>query len=134
MNKNTDQQAIDDILKEPSPKAKKHRGRPKRVIVEGQEPTESGVKTLKDPLMEPYFIKMSQYGYELVEMIQPDLTHSPDSLPYPQNIGYYAKGNFNGCLENIAILKTNSKSYTSLKEYVKEWSKITEELRNITKF
>lgn len=131
MREDSDKQAIENILKEKPLKVKKHKGRPKRVIPEGVDPStiEGTNKSIKDPLMEPYYVSMDKHGFSVFEVIQPiDL----DSKPYEQSIGHYST--FDACLTSIAKKKMNSKSYDSLQSYIEEYKQLLLSFLNITNF
>lgn len=91
---------------------------------------ESSIKTISDPNLEPFYIALDPYCFILNETIIPDPKFTPNGKPYDKIIGHYTK--FGSCLEVVAKLKTNTKSYNTLKEYLEEYKKITETLKSIT--
>ena len=128
MREDTEKQEIESILNEKPQlqKSKKHRGRPKRVQVEGQEP-ESTKQTITDPLIEPFYVQMDNHGFSVFEVIQPI---DKESKPYEQSIGHYS--NFDSCLSSIVKKKINSKSYSSIREYIEQYKKLIELFFQVT--
>jgi len=90
---------------------------------------ESDERIIKDPLMEPYFISIDQYCHTLNELTVPDSRYTDNGVPYVKVIGHYSS--FRNCLERIGTLKLNSKSYSSIKEYISEYESIKNELKNL---
>lgn len=84
---------------------------------------------IKDPLIEPYFITRDQYCYTINEVTTPDPKYTSSGKTYIRSLGHYSK--FNICLEEIALQKLNKKNYSSIKEYIAEWKKITESFKNL---
>lgn len=92
---------------------------------------ESNQKTITDPLMEPYHIILDQYGYTVQETITPDERYTTSGKTYTKPVGFYSQ--LVSCLETIAKHKTNSKSYSTLKEYIKEYKQIAESIKEAVK-
>jgi hypothetical protein len=109
---------------------KRGRGRPKRIKVEGEENDNlskiSNIKTISDPLMDPYYVGVDSNCFTLFEHIIP-----PQGLPYSKSIGFYT--NFNSCLEKICKFKVNSKDYSSIKSYIEEYESIINQVQKLTK-
>lgn len=108
---------------------KKKRGRPRRNLVTNIDSEKivenkvSNAKTIRDPLLEPFHIAMDSYCYTVVEKINTD-----NDTSYLKSIGFFS--NFGSCLNKIAKLKVNDKSYSSIKDYINEYETI---LNNINK-
>lgn len=82
---------------------------------------------IKDPKIEPYFIKKEEFCYTLYLNVKPK-----EGKEYNKPIGYYA--NLEHALNKIPREKTNLKeSYDSIKEYVEEYKKIKNEIENLFK-
>ncbi len=112
-------------------KTKGRRGRPKSNKIEGDDSKfESNIKTINDPLIEPYSIQIDQYCYTVLERITPDIRYTSSGKEYIKPVGHYT--NFNSCLEAIAKCKTNSKNYNSIKAFIKEYGIIKDEMKNLT--
>mgnify|MGYP001585458855 FL=1 len=79
--------------------------------------------------MEPYFVTVDQYCHTLNELTTPDARYTSSGKAYVKTIGHYS--NFRNCLEKIGTLKLNSKSYSSIKEYLNEYDSIKNELKNL---
>jgi predicted nucleic acid-binding Zn-ribbon protein len=95
--------------------------------------------TIKDPVLEPYYVSKDQYCFTVVETITPD----------DKNIGRFKKedkGNqgknyekpvshhstFAAALSKIAIEKVSLKSeYNSIQSYVAEWTDQQEQLKEV---
>lgn len=94
---------------------------------------------IKDEILEPFHLSKDQYCYTVIETITPDEKNigkfgKPDNGNQGQNyekpIGYYT--NLASALKKIATLRLNNKqSYTSIKEYVKEWEYQKEEISKL---
>lgn len=91
---------------------------------------ETSQKVISDPILEPFSITLDPYCYILIEKITPDPKYASSGKVYTKTIGHYSK--FNSCLEVVAKLKANTKSYNTIKEYVGEYKKIIETLKSIT--
>lgn len=91
---------------------------------------ETSQKQITDPNLEPYFIVLDPYCFILKENITPDPNYESSGKVYQQIIGHYSK--LGSCLEVIAKLKTNTKSYNTIKEYIGEYKRIVETLKSIT--
>jgi hypothetical protein len=67
--------------------------------------------TLKDPIIEPYYIQMDENNYALYISLVNDGGKESSTL-----IGYYP--NLGSCLRRIAERKTKINDYSSLKEFM----------------
>ena len=79
----------------------------------------SAIKTITDPVLEPYYIAMDEYNYTVQEIVTPNPKYSETGKKYIRPLGYFS--NFHSCIAAIVKRKVNTKSYTSLKEYLKEY-------------
>lgn len=118
------------------PEVKKRRGRPRRdpsdsTTPQNSETKESNAKTITDPLIEPYYIAMDQYCLTVFETITPDPAFTENGKNYFKPVGHYS--NMGSALEAIAKKKVNSKSYNSIREYIKEYYQIIDTLNPLKK-
>jgi hypothetical protein len=81
---------------------------------------------ITDPVLEPYYIQLDEYCY-----IAQKSTFSEKGNEYQNTIGHYTS--LGNCLKAIARDSSNSKSYNSVKEYVKSFEQKLEEIKNIIK-
>jgi hypothetical protein len=90
-------------------------------------PKKSGTYTryLKDPLLEPYFIQLEDYGFTIHKNIK------SDTREYTQKIGHYLS--FQNTIQAICRDKVMSNSYNSLKEFLNEYKKVIDQLNLIPK-
>lgn len=115
--------------------SKKRRGRPRKTpfdpnatVLPSSESKESNTKTITDPLIEPYYVSMDQYCYTVFEKIIPENEGGKD---YFKSSGHYS--NFGSCLDAIAKRKANNKSYTSIREFIDEYTNIINTLNPLRK-
>ena len=87
---------------------------------------ESSIKTITDPVLEPYYIAMDEYNYTVQEIVTPNPKYSETGKKYIKPVGHYS--NFHACIATIVKRKVNTRSYTSLKEYVNEYKRVINEL------
>jgi hypothetical protein len=97
--------------------------------------------TIKDPLLEPYYIGKDAHCYTVYESVAPKKTRGGDTLKkgvkgvvYEKPQGHY--GSFGAALQKVAKLKLNSKQevYESISEYVAEWDTLLIELRKLQNY
>jgi len=86
----------------------------------------SEIKTITDPVLEPYYIAMDEYNYTVQEVVTPNPKYSETGNTYTKPVGHYST--FNSCIATIAKRKVNTRSYTSIREYINEYKKIISEL------
>ena len=86
----------------------------------------SDIKTITDPVLEPYYIAMDEYNYTVQEVVTPNPKYSQTGKTYIKPVGHYS--NFTSCITTIAKRKVNTKSYTSIREYINEYKKVINEL------
>ena len=86
----------------------------------------SDIKTITDPVLEPYYIAMDEYNYTVQEVVTPNPKYSETGKTYIKPVGHYS--NFTSCIITIAKKKVNTRSYTSIREYINEYKKIISEL------
>ena len=94
---------------------------------------------IKDPILEPYHLSKDQHCYTLIETITPDeknigkfgkKDNGNQGKDYEKPIGYYT--NLASALKKIATLKLhNQQSYSTVKEYIKEWEYQKEEIAKL---
>ena len=86
--------------------------------------------TIKDELMEPYYIVKNQYGFTVNEVVSVGDEDNKNKSTKVSPVGYFS--NFGGALKCIIKeqLNENKKTYYSLKEYFTEWNDIQEKLES----
>jgi len=89
-------------------------------------------RTITDPAMEPYFISMDDSCITVNIKVTPDTRYSDSGKEYVKVIGHYST--VSSALKSIIKDKTNSQSYDSLKEYMDEYSNLTERLNQVLNF
>ena len=87
----------------------------------------SEFKTIRDPLIEPFFITIDQYCYTLNTMSVP----FEGGKSYLKSIGHYS--DFDSCLAKITRLRVNNQNYNSIREYINEYKRLIDELKTLTK-
>lgn len=91
---------------------------------------------IRDPLLEPFFIKKDQYCYTVMEVIEPqskNLDKGKEGIPYEKVVAHYS--DVGSCIEKIGKVKLDNKGteYDSLKDYLEEYNEILKEMRQIKK-
>jgi len=89
----------------------------------------TGDTVIEDPIMEPFFIaKSASGGYTVYERVikGENNTHYIKTICYPAN--------FNHALKTVSreMLNTKSNHYTSIKDYIEEWSIIENKMSTLT--
>tara|TARA_R110000782_G_scaffold40390_4_gene93347 strand:- start:608 stop:928 length:321 start_codon:yes stop_codon:yes gene_type:complete len=101
----------------------------------------SNNSTIKDPLLEPYYVGKDAHCYTVYESVAPKKTRAGDVLKkgakgviYEKPQGHYSS--FGGALQCIAKLKLNfkGKNYSSIREYVDEWKMLMVELKKLQNY
>jgi hypothetical protein len=77
---------------------------------------------LKDPVLEPYFIQLDDYGYVLHKAI----TAGDSGKEYSQVIGYY--NNLANVLKALAKNDSMSKNHDSIQSYIDNYESIINKL------
>ena len=91
---------------------------------------ESNSITIKDKLLEPFYVVKDTYCYTVMEEATPDQRYTDSTKKLQKTIGHYSS--FGSCLRRIAGLKTNSKKeYNSLIEYIHEFKAIEEKINKL---
>ena len=93
--------------------------------------------TIKDPLLEPFYIGKDAHCYTTYEEITPDPKYTDNGKSgekYTKPLGHYS--DFGSALRSIMKAKLNmgEKKYNSIKEYITEWNSIQKEIKNLTEF
>jgi len=101
---------------------KKKRGRPSK---NNDNPAYA---TIRDPLMEPYFIQKDRYNYTVMERVTPTVGFAGKEAKgkeLERPIAYLSS--FRGALWRISKLKFTNETkgeYNSIKEYISEWENL----------
>ena len=77
---------------------------------------------LKDPVLEPYYLQLDDYGYVLHKSI----TAGESGNDYSQVIGYY--NNLASALKALAKNNSMSKNYDSIQAYIDNYESIINKL------
>jgi ppGpp synthetase/RelA/SpoT-type nucleotidyltranferase len=77
---------------------------------------------LKDPVLEPYYLQLDDYGYVLHKSI----TAGESGNDYSQVIGYY--NNLTSALKALAKNNSMSKNYDSIQAYIDNYESIINKL------
>jgi len=83
--------------------------------------------------MDPFFITRDEYSFTVKELVQSDSTHfrsNGEGKSYEKNLYYYP--NFSEALNKVAELKMDLKDYSNLKDYIKEFKSISNQIKNYT--
>jgi len=89
-----------------------------------QKPT--GIRYIKDPILEPYFIQLDDYCYAVQQVI----IAQESGKEYQNTLGFYS--DFGSCLKAIAKNEVKKGSYESIKEFLEEYNRIIEKLKSVT--
>jgi hypothetical protein len=92
----------------------------------------SSLTIIRDEKIIPYYIGKDNYCYTVYEERTPDPKFATEkSKVYTQSIGHFAT--LGASLEKIARLKVDStKDYSSIRDYIKEWNRVSEEIKTLT--
>lgn len=97
--------------------------------------------TIKDPLLEPYFIGKDFHCYTVYETVSPKKKRLGKKLEkgevlqdYEKPQGHYST--FGSALQRIAKEKLNNgeENYSSVQEYVKKWDEILTQLKTLQNY
>ena len=77
---------------------------------------------LKDPILEPYYLQLDDYGY----VLHKGIIAEESGKEYSQVIGYY--NNLTGVLKALARNNAMSKSYDSLQEFISHYESVINKL------
>ena len=77
---------------------------------------------LKDPVLEPYYLQLDDYGYVLHKSI----TAGESGNDYSQVIGYY--NSLTSALKALAKNDSMSKSYDSIQAYIDNYESVINKL------
>jgi len=82
----------------------------------------SYTRYLKDPVLEPYYLQLDDYGY----VLHRNIVAGESGRDYSQVIGYY--NNLAGALKALAKNHSMSKSYDSIQAYIDDYESIINKL------
>jgi len=88
------------------------------------------IKTITDPLLEPYFITKDEYSYTIKMNVTSDATHfraKGKTKTYEKSLYYYPT--IGAALMRISELQSNNKDYNQLSEYIENYKQITLNLK-----
>ena len=81
---------------------------------------------ITDPALDPYMIQIDESNYAVVK----NVTGEKSGKTYQQTLGFFSK--LGTAINKIAQDSLLDKDYNSVAEYVEEFEKIEERLKNIT--
>jgi len=84
-----------------------------------------GIRYIKDPKLDPFFIQLDDYCYAVHKMI----VSQESGKEYQSTIGFYS--NFDSALRAIAKNQMNGKSYESVNEYISEYKEVINKLNSL---
>ena len=91
------------------------------------------IQTIKDPLLEPYFITKDEYSYTVKETVTSNVDHfrsNGKSKTYEKSL--YNFPQFDQAVNKIAELKNTKKDFNSLNEYIENYKLIRNQIKNYT--
>lgn len=91
------------------------------------------IQTIKDPLLEPFFITKDDYCYTVKEMVtsNPDHFRATDkSKTYEKSLYFFPS--LETALNRISDLKTECENYNSLQELINDYKIIKNEIKQYT--
>ena len=89
------------------------------------------IKTITDPLLEPYFITKDEYSYTIKMNVTSDKTHfrSKQSTPKTYEKSLFYHPTMEAALIKISVVKSHDKDYKSLSEYIENYKQVTLNLK-----
>ena len=91
--------------------------------------------TIKDPVLDPYYVSKDNHGYTIYETVTPDsryLEEGSEGKDYVKTICH--PSTFGRCLTRIIEMKLNNDTdYSSISEYLNRYNKISEKVKNAIK-
>lgn len=91
------------------------------------------LQTLSDSKLEPFFITVDDYCFTIKEKVTPDVTHfksSGKTEKYERSLFYHP--NLGSALEKITELRAGTGDFNSLDEYLQNYEKIKNEIKEYT--
>lgn len=85
------------------------------------------VTTIRDPLLEPFYLTKDQFCYTILKEITPK---KGDGQSYTSSFGFYA--NLKSALKRIGeLLNDQNSDYSSIKEYIEEYEKVEKRIEEL---
>jgi hypothetical protein len=91
------------------------------------------IQTITDPLLEPFFITKDEYSYTVKQNVTSDASHfrsKGKSKTYEKSLYYFT--NLGQALNKIANLQADLKDIDSLKEYINQYTQISNNIKKYT--
>jgi len=88
------------------------------------------IQTIKDPLLEPFFITKDEYSYTIKQNVVSDSSHfrsKGKSKTYEKSLHYYPT--LPKALTKIAELKSNMEDYDGLDQFIAEYKLISKQIK-----
>lgn len=86
-----------------------------------------GIRYIKDPALEPYFIQLDDYCYAVHKMV----VSQESGKEYQSTVGFYR--DFDNALKAIAKNQVKSKSYESINSFLEEYNSVINRLESLTR-
>ena len=91
------------------------------------------IQTITDPLLEPFFITKDEYSYTVKQNVTSDADHfrsKGNAKTYEKSLYYFT--NLGQALDKIANLQTGFRDFDSLKEYINQYTQISNNIKKYT--
>lgn len=91
------------------------------------------IQTITDELLEPFFITKDEYSFSVKQNVTSDASHfrsKGNSKTYEKTLYYYPT--FSAAVNKIAELKSDTKDFNSLREYIENYKSISNQIKNYT--
>ena len=91
------------------------------------------IQTITDPILEPFFITKDKYSYTIKEKVTSNKDHfrsKGKNKTYEKSLFYYP--NFSQAVQKIADLKSTTKDFSDINEFLKEYKIISNQIKEYT--
>jgi hypothetical protein len=91
------------------------------------------IQVIQDPLLEPFFITKDEYSYTVKQNVTSDASHfraKGKAKTYEKSLYYFS--HMSQALQKIANLKADIGNFDSLEEYINNYIKISNNIKNYT--
>lgn len=91
------------------------------------------IQSITDPLLEPFFITKDEYSYTVKQNVTSDASHfrsKGNSKTYEKSLYYF--GRLDQAINKIASLQADLEDMNSLKEYMENYTQISNNIKNYT--
>jgi len=91
------------------------------------------IQIITDPTLEPFFITKDEYSYTVKQNVTSNSSHfrsKGNSKTYEKSLYYFPT--LGQAINKISELQMGEDNYTSLKEYITEYTQIQNNIKNYT--